>query len=135
MWGFSTVRAAAIAHLSTIPLKAVEKLVLAHTYHVTEWLLPALNQLAQQESLLEDAQRIAQVTNWEYVMKLTKVRESMNERPNGTGTAQGCGRSQGSWRCNVCHRYSLQVCGSDYSTLRNGYDFTPIICTIFEFTN
>jgi hypothetical protein len=72
MWGFSTVRAAAIARLSTIPLKAVEKLVLAHIYHVTEWLLPALNQLAQQESLLEDAQRIAQVANWEYVMKLRR---------------------------------------------------------------
>jgi hypothetical protein len=87
MWKFPTIRASAIQHLSTMPLKAAEKLLLAHKYHVNEWLLPALNQLAQQETLLEDTESIAQATSWVYVMKLTKVRESMGEKPSETSTA------------------------------------------------
>jgi hypothetical protein len=134
-WEFPTIRASAIKHLSTMPLKAAEKLLLAHKCHVNEWLLPALNQLAQQETLLEDAEYIAQATSWGYVMKLTKVRESIGENPSETSTAQGCGYSQGQWRCNSCYQYTPLVCGNDCnsrSKIRSAYDFTPIIRTVFD---
>jgi hypothetical protein len=142
MWNFYEVREMAVERLSQMQLKPIEKLVLAHKYNIDDWLVPALNQLAQQESLEEeDAERIAQVTSWGYVLKLMKVREGLGEKqPTASTTAnttannsQGCGySSQNNVRCNSCSRYGTYVCGSNAAKNRSDHDFSATIRTVFK---
>lgn len=82
MWGFETLRDLAISTLSTLfslpsfnsYLDPVERACLARDYHVDDWLLPALNALAQREDPLtvEEAMRLG----WELAMQVANVRES-----------------------------------------------------------
>ena len=82
MWGFETLRGLAISTLSGLfsqpsfssDLDPVERACLARDYHVDEWLLPALNALAQREEPLtvEEGMRLG----WELAMQVASVRES-----------------------------------------------------------
>jgi hypothetical protein len=133
MWDFDAVRKAAIERLWQMKLKPVDKVVLAHKYNITDWLVPALNELAQQESLEEeDAECIAQVASWSYVLKLTKVRESLARNQANTNTAPTCSHCshQGQFYCPNCG--STFTASSADSLNRSGHDFASTIRAIFQ---
>jgi hypothetical protein len=132
---FHPIRKVAIERLSKMLLNPVDKVVLAHKYTINDWLVPALNQLAQQESLEEeDAERIAQVTSWGYVLKLTKVRESLAGNQAKTNAAPSCSSClyQGQFRCASCSTRCTFTTSSDSSPSRSGHDFAATIRTIFQ---
>ncbi|KZP28467.1 hypothetical protein FIBSPDRAFT_779866 [Athelia psychrophila] len=82
MWGFESLRDLAISTLSnlfsvpsfTSDLDPVERACLARDYDVDEWLVPALNALAQREDPLsvQEGMRLG----WELAMQVANVRES-----------------------------------------------------------
>lgn len=75
MWNFEGLRSLAIQSMSGLPDNdAVEKAALAGEYQIDEWLLPALNELAQREEpiSIEEARRLG----WEVALQLSAVRES-----------------------------------------------------------
>lgn len=91
MWNFEVVRNLAIQSMSELPIDAVEKAALAREYEIDEWLLPALNELAQREEPIgvEEALRLGM----EQALRIAAVRESFiawNERiafgPRGART-------------------------------------------------
>jgi len=74
MWSFDSLREQAIQNMSRLSIDPVERAALAHEYSVDEWLLPALNELAQREEPIgiEEARRLG----WETALQIAAVRES-----------------------------------------------------------
>jgi putative heme iron utilization protein len=137
MWNFHAVRKVAIERLSQMLLKPVDKVVLAYKYNISDWLVPALNQLAQQASIEEDeAERIAQVSTWGYVLKLMKVRESLAENRGGTCVTQRCPHCSShddEVRCRNCHGYyNVTHASTGGSSSRHEHDFAATIRTVFS---
>lgn len=74
MWNFEDLRDLAIQTMSHLPLDPVERAALASEYNIDEWLLPALNELAQREEPIgiKEANRLG----WETALQIAAVRES-----------------------------------------------------------
>ncbi|KAI5993147.1 hypothetical protein F5J12DRAFT_858835 [Pisolithus orientalis] len=76
-WGFQEIRAAAIDALMVLDVSAIDKLVLGRKYDIEsrEWLLPALNELAQRAEPIgfEEANQMG----FETALKLASVRERL----------------------------------------------------------
>jgi hypothetical protein len=74
MWNFDVLRDLAVKSMSELPIDAVEKAALAREYDIDEWLLPALNELAQREDPIgvDEALRLG----LEQAVKIAAVRES-----------------------------------------------------------
>lgn len=74
MWGFEHLRELSIRNMSDIVMDPVERAALASEYSIDEWLLPALNELAQREEpiTVDEARRLG----WETALKVAAVRES-----------------------------------------------------------
>lgn len=74
LWSFDGLRDIAITNLTELLKDPVEKASLAGEFEVDEWLLPALNELAQREEPIgvEEARRLG----WELALKIAAVRES-----------------------------------------------------------
>jgi hypothetical protein len=74
MWSFEDLRDLAIQNMSQLTVDPVERAALAKEYHIDEWLLPALNELAQREEPIgvEEARRLG----WETALQIASVRES-----------------------------------------------------------
>ncbi|EMD34251.1 hypothetical protein CERSUDRAFT_158602 [Gelatoporia subvermispora B] len=77
MWRFDRLRAIAIRKLSAMLDEPIQRIVLAQTYHVTEWLVPALNALARRAEPLQPAD-VEQI-GVDYALKIAAVRESFGE--------------------------------------------------------
>ncbi|OCH84254.1 hypothetical protein OBBRIDRAFT_799251 [Obba rivulosa] len=77
MWRFDRLRAIAIRKLSVLLDDPIQRIVLAKTYHVTEWLVPALNALARRAETLQPAD-VEQI-GVDYALKVAAVRESFGE--------------------------------------------------------
>ncbi|KAF9228863.1 hypothetical protein BS17DRAFT_213769 [Gyrodon lividus] len=75
LWGFAMPRQTAIDNLSRLAIPPVEKIVLARTYGVEAWLLPAMNALVQRSKPIdmEEASRLGIET----ALKLASVREQI----------------------------------------------------------
>lgn len=75
MWDFEAARCFAIQRLSMLELDPVDRIVLAQTHRVVEWLVPALVQLAQREEPLgaSDVKKLGV----DMVLKMARVRESL----------------------------------------------------------
>jgi hypothetical protein len=80
LWDIPLIRDAAISALSTTQVEPFEKLILAHQYGVTAWMLPSLNELVQRKQPLtiQEAVKLSSVTSWEYVLKIGYVRENFD---------------------------------------------------------
>lgn len=75
MWSFDLLRELAIHTMAELPgVSPVEKAALANEYQIDEWLLPALNELAQREEpiSINEAHRLG----WEMALQIAAVRES-----------------------------------------------------------
>jgi len=74
MWNFEVLRDLAIQSMSELSINAVEKAALAREYDINEWLLPALNELAQREDPIniDEARRLG----LEQAVMIAAVRES-----------------------------------------------------------
>ncbi|KAG6328814.1 hypothetical protein ID866_10276 [Astraeus odoratus] len=72
-WDFKAVRQAAIDVLNVSQIGPVDRVVLARQYDIKDWLLPALNHLAQrpEPTSLEEAGRMG----IDFALKLASVRE------------------------------------------------------------
>jgi hypothetical protein len=114
MWDFEDIRNEAINRVALMTRDPVEKIVLARTYHVEQWLVPALNDLVRRtEPLsLEEAVKLG----WDYTLKIGQVREGF--RPHVT---------LNSGRCYACGRYSGCVEQS-----RTTHDFSSQIRSLFS---
>jgi len=74
MWSFDDLRDLAIQNMSELSIDPVERAALAKEFNVDEWLLPALNELAQREDpiRIDEARRLG----WETALQIAAVRES-----------------------------------------------------------
>jgi|ERR1700676_2442696 hypothetical protein len=74
MWSFDDLRDLAILNMSQLSIDPIERAALAKEYSIDEWLLPALNELAQREEPIgiEEARRLG----WETALQIAAVRES-----------------------------------------------------------
>ncbi|TFK74681.1 hypothetical protein BDN72DRAFT_743787, partial [Pluteus cervinus] len=74
MWEFSRVRDLAIANLPPL-LDPIEQVVISKEYHIKEWLVPALNELAKRKEPIsfEEGSRIG----FDIALKLAAIRESV----------------------------------------------------------
>jgi len=74
MWSFEDLRDLAIQAMTDLPIDPIERAALADEFNVEEWLLPALNELAQREEPIsvEEARRLG----WERALQIAAVRES-----------------------------------------------------------
>ena len=75
MWSFDLLRDLAIRNMAELPgASPVEKAALANEYQIDQWLLPALNELAQREEpiSINEAHRLG----WEMALQMAAVRES-----------------------------------------------------------
>ena len=74
MWSFDLLRDLAIKNMSQLSINPVERAALASEFSINEWLLPALNDLAQREEPIgiEEARRLG----WETALQIAAVRES-----------------------------------------------------------
>jgi hypothetical protein len=74
MWGFDDIRDLAIQCMSLLSIDPIERAALANEYSIDQWLLPALNELAQREEpiSIEEARRLG----WERALQIAAVRES-----------------------------------------------------------
>jgi hypothetical protein len=99
-WGFHAVREKAIANITSSNIDAVDKIILSKQHDVAEWLVPALNELAQRQGLLvvEDAERLIQVAGLQFLMQLWRVRESH-------GAALATRYCDVAWTCEDCTFY------------------------------
>ncbi|KAI6017446.1 hypothetical protein EDC04DRAFT_2608067 [Pisolithus marmoratus] len=72
-WSFEKLRQASIDGLMESGIGAIDRVVLSQQYHVTNWLLPALNELARRPEpiTLEEAKRMG----IDIALKLASVRE------------------------------------------------------------
>ncbi|KAI6004925.1 hypothetical protein EDD15DRAFT_2359836 [Pisolithus albus] len=72
-WNFGRLRQAAIDALIECGIGAVDRVILSQRYHIPNWLLPALNELAKRPEpiTLEEAKRMGIDT----ALKLASVRE------------------------------------------------------------
>jgi len=75
MWAFDKIRRIAIHEMSQFKVDPVEKYLLGKQYDVAEWLVPALNELAQREKPMgiNDVERLG----LDCVLKVAEVRESL----------------------------------------------------------
>jgi hypothetical protein len=101
--------------MSQLTIDTIDKIVIARDYHVSEWLIPTLNDLARREQpiRLQDANRLG----WDYALRIAEVRESFSSGPNASGDY-----------CRYCENYmpsSQAVCS------RENYDFTTVIGRVF----
>jgi hypothetical protein len=74
MWQMDKFRELAITSMSNLQVDPIDKIVIATDYHISEWLLPALNQLAQREAPINvsDVGRLG----LDCALKIAEVRES-----------------------------------------------------------
>jgi hypothetical protein len=74
MWEFDRIRKISIARISKLPVDVVEKIAIARKYHVTEWLIPSLNEYAKLDRPIssEDVDRLG----LEYLLKIVEARQS-----------------------------------------------------------
>ncbi|KDQ50884.1 hypothetical protein JAAARDRAFT_62915 [Jaapia argillacea MUCL 33604] len=97
MWQFEAVRALSIEEIAKQDIGVVDKIALANKYQVTDWLLPALNALAQREDPIgeDDAGKLG--ISW--ALKMASVRECAVQSVVRQG---GCGNCQYGTRCYYC---------------------------------
>lgn len=116
MWRFDRLRAIAIRKLSAILDEPIQRIVLAKTYHVTEWLVPALNALARRAEPLQslDVDQIG----IDYALKIAAVRESFGET------------SQCRCQCYSCYNGHRNDYGRPAAS-RSATDFSAKIRTVF----
>ncbi|KIJ63372.1 hypothetical protein HYDPIDRAFT_29621 [Hydnomerulius pinastri MD-312] len=122
LWDFDGVRKTAINALAVLPLSPVDKIVLATEYHIQDWLVPAINAMAQRPEPigLEDVNRLG----LDFALKIASVREHLALRE--------VGRQINCYKGGV-HRYSTQeliVGPRDPSSQQ--LDFTHVIHTTFN---
>lgn len=126
MWGFATARTLAITNLSQMPMGPIEKIILAKHHDVSQWLVPALNELAQREAPLDmrDASQLEPVVGWDFILKVAQVREKLSQP---TFTEENKVKRYG------CRNYSAwcQNCSGQEPPSRSSYDYKPFICTVF----
>ncbi|KAG6325991.1 hypothetical protein ID866_13098 [Astraeus odoratus] len=110
-WGFKDTRQAAIDALNDSQIGLVDRVVLAQTYDIKDWLLPALNQLAQRAEpiSLEEAGRIGV----DVALKMTWVRERL--KSTSIHHCSRCGSSDGNAAFSVSDSRDYAAQGFDYS--------------------
>ncbi|KAH9927031.1 hypothetical protein B0H21DRAFT_826507 [Amylocystis lapponica] len=116
MWQFDAIRTAAIRALSTSLPDPLTRIVLARDYAVAEWLVPALNALAQRAAPL--AMCDIDTLGWDYALRLAAVRETF------PGDTPACGCV--CFACERAHRADFRR-----TSLRAEYDFTAQIRVAF----
>jgi hypothetical protein len=124
-WQFDDVRQTAISQLDQAKIEPIEKILLALRCHVGEWLVPAINRICQREApiSLADAQRLMEVVDLEWLLKVTHVREASDPPPASTGHTCVC----------RTHSYGLLVaCNTPAPEQRASRDFTKLIKTTFN---
>jgi hypothetical protein len=120
IWGFHAVRSTAIENLSAFATDdPVLKVIVAKKYSVVDWLVPALNALAQRNEPLgyADFERFKDIGTVDYVvdflLRLAQVREKI------TST-------------QYCSYHASYTCSCYTRTLnRSGHDFTASIRDVF----
>lgn len=130
MWGFSAVRAAAIAKLSEMTLDPIDKVILAKKHNVDRWLIPALNELAQREAPLDikDALRLEPVVGLEFILKLAQVRESSVTVQSSMTSSEQNALCQ---PCKDCTCAGRKQSALPRSESRATHDYTQIIHAVY----
>jgi hypothetical protein len=127
-WQFDDVRQTAISQLDQAKIEPVEKILLALRCHVGEWLVPAISRICQREApiSLVDAQRLMEVVDLEWVLKVTHIREASDSPPASTGsTGSAC-------ICKTHNQYCVVACTTPAPEQRASKDFTKLIKTTFD---
>ncbi|KAF8836865.1 hypothetical protein BDN67DRAFT_936189 [Paxillus ammoniavirescens] len=111
LWEFDDARKQAIKALAVLPVPPVDKAALAMQYDIKDWLLPALNALAQRPEPIGigDVDRLG----LDVALKIASVREQAHVYSNG-------------------YANSVQVGPRARHPLLQTFDFTPTICTMFN---
>ncbi|KAI0933356.1 hypothetical protein AcV5_005519 [Taiwanofungus camphoratus] len=118
MWDFDRIRNIAIHKLTDIVRDPLQKVALAQRYWVDEWIISALNTLAQRESSV-GVDDVAQL-GLDWALKLARVRESFGTDPE---------RVFCNCRCVECSYCDFR---KSYPPSRSDYDFTDSIRAVFE---
>lgn len=137
IWGFHSVRTTAIEKLADFASNdPVLKVILAKKYDVSQWFVPAMEQLAQRDEPLTfaDAMRFEELGSSEFVLdfslKIAAVRESAaGSRPKNGGSSMSsyyCG-AHGVHHCGQCTTYNITG-----GTSRASFDFANRICEVFS---
>ncbi|KAI6037789.1 hypothetical protein EDC04DRAFT_3091086 [Pisolithus marmoratus] len=124
-WGFEEVRTAAIDALMVSGVSTIDRLVLGRKYDISsrEWLLPALNELAQRAEPIgfEEASRMG----FDTALKLAAVRERL-----ALSKPQGYYDLDGGYRTQSSERKFVVAASRDISTQR--LDFSNQIIATFN---
>ncbi|KAF9228861.1 hypothetical protein BS17DRAFT_724751 [Gyrodon lividus] len=75
LWAFDHARKEAIEALAVLPITPVDKIVLATKYDIKDWMLPAINAMAQRVEPIgvEDVNRLG----LDFALKIASVREQI----------------------------------------------------------
>ncbi|KAI6046772.1 hypothetical protein EDC04DRAFT_1248639 [Pisolithus marmoratus] len=118
MWCFEKLRQASIDALAKSGIGPVDKVALSHRYHIKDWLLPALNELARRPEPIttEEAKRMG----IDIALKLASIRE------RGAVTAQS--------HCHYCsyRRNENITVGSCRDPRLQNCDFSDQIRSMFS---
>ncbi|KII95602.1 hypothetical protein PLICRDRAFT_34520 [Plicaturopsis crispa FD-325 SS-3] len=110
MWRFQEIRRLAIEKMDTFSMDPIQKLVLAKRLEVTQWILPAIREVAQRAEPIG----IDEV-NWlgvEWAFKIAAVRES--DLASGSHRCSYCGRSTSVYEGRAKEEGRGEKTGVDY---------------------
>jgi hypothetical protein len=108
MWEFAAIRKCVINQMSECPLDLVEKIAMARDYHITEWLLPSLNEYARLGRPISEED--VNVVGLDYLLKIVAARQKGIKRFHSKGTV---------W-CHRCRYYRNSYGEVDFYFKRNG---------------
>ncbi|KAF9239119.1 hypothetical protein BU15DRAFT_62136 [Melanogaster broomeanus] len=119
LWDLSSQRQIAIDKLSELPVPPIDKIILANTYDVKPWLLPAMHDLVRRQDPInmEDASRLG----FETALKLASVREKIALRT----VTRSC------WNC-YCTTSNTSEIFVGPRLDAEALDFTAILRTTFD---
>jgi hypothetical protein len=108
MWEFAAIRKYVINQMSECPMDLAEKIAIARDYHITEWLLPSLNDYARLGRPISEED--VNVIGLDYLLKIVAARQKGIKLCYSKGTI---------W-CHRCRYYRNYYGDVDFYFKRNG---------------
>ncbi|KAI6017442.1 hypothetical protein EDC04DRAFT_2902623 [Pisolithus marmoratus] len=128
-WGFEKLRQASIEALVESGIGALDRVVLSQQYHIKNWLLPALNELAKRPEpiTLEEAKRMG----IDIALKLASVRERVTVPARTFINYTGTGVFGAPYQPNTNNSSNDVIVGNCRDPRMQNCDFTDQIRSTF----
>lgn len=128
MWDFDSFREKAIKELARVVREPVARIALARTFHIPNWMEPALHALAQQETI---SAAELETLGWATAAKLMQVRESVVVGNTCLCVCNYCTVAHGPVATGPVVGPGTRHSAMSLTGLRKSYDFTQTIRELF----